>query len=127
MCNLEFKHCKKYDDYIKQGHCPFDTICTLDCYFSSIRYKQAYEELVHDYQELSEESWNYENMEDELRQVQDDNYRLEQQKQELLQIINFYIDKLDEESLQQFQDMLINLDYDYYEIREKINEKSQSE
>ena len=94
---LDFKLCSRYKEAESKEHCPFDTVCNLNCYFS---------------------------LENELSEVQDERDILENQKDELIKLIKYIITISNQEQLNKIKNEVTMLDYDWYDdIRDKINER----
>ena len=120
---LDFKLCARYKEAESKEHCPFDTICNLNCYFTNQNISKDYSALQADYYELEQECWSYESLENELSEVQDERDILEDQKDELVELIKYIINISNQEQLNKIENEMTMLDYDWYDIKDKINER----
>ena len=120
---LDFKLCTRYKEAESKEHCPFDTVCNLNCYFTNQNISKDYSALQSDYYEVEQESCSYENLKDELSEVEYERDSLENQKNELIELIKYIITISSQEQLNKIENEMTMLDYDWYDIKDKINER----
>ena len=77
---MEFKNCEYYERAISEGHCPFDCICEINCYFANNKLKEDYDYLQKEYEELENDLQDREDNEEELEELIDERDYLEEQK-----------------------------------------------
>jgi len=76
---VDFKHCKFYNKAIEQEHCPFQCVCTDDCYFTRIPLDeyQKVEELSSEIKDLQrvekEQDIELDNYSESIRELEEEN------------------------------------------------------